>query len=344
MRSLVPSITGTLTWNASTLVDLTYLTNNYSTTASINVSLATKQDTLTNYSETTGTATTIVQTFDDATPISTHLAWGAGSYSNVSNSHQVITIPVYHTFQGLGSGTAFMTVQLKAGTCSEAVFSINDSTAWDQVYETKFSNLSSNTWTTFSWQFPIPSNGAMNFHIGYVPPGSSLTQAAGTVLLKNLHLYKTTTTVAISSQLNCSGDVICSRTVSATSYTSTSDESVKEHIKDASIEDCMEIFKNTNVKTYNRKDVPGQRIGFIAQDIAEYLPPEFANVVGMQYGGGMPLLSLSYDRLVCVLWGVCTNQEAARMNIVHSTCLALHGHIVAWKVQVVSHMCMRQQL
>ncbi len=293
----------------------------YTTTSALTALLNGKQDALAHYSETAGATTTIVQTFDDATPISTHLAWGAGAYTNVSNSHQVITIPVYHTFTGLGSGTAFMTVQLKAGTCNEAVFSINNSTAWVQVYETKFSNLSASTWTTCSWQFTIPTNSVMNFHIGYVPPGSSLTQAAGTVLLKNLHLYKTTATVAISSQLNCSGDVICSRTVSATSYTSTSDESVKEHIKDASIEDCMEIFQNTNVKTYNRKDVPGQRIGFIAQDIAEYLPPEFANVIGMQYGGDMPLLSLSYDRLVCVLWGVCKNQE--------QQILALNGRVTA---------------
>ena len=83
----------------------------------------------------------------------------------------------------------------------------------------------------------------------------------------------------------------------------------------------MEIFQNANVKTYKRKDVPGQRIGFIAQDIAEYLPPEFANVIGMQYGGDMPLLSLSYDRLVCVLWGVCKNQE--------QQILALSGSVTA---------------
>jgi hypothetical protein len=97
-----------------------------------------------------------------------------------------------------------MTVELKAGTCNEAVFSINDSTAWVQVHETKFSNLSTSVWTTFSWQFPIPSNGEMNCHIGYIPPGSSFTQASGTVLLKNLHLYKPTAPATTSSQLGCS--------------------------------------------------------------------------------------------------------------------------------------------
>ena len=43
VRSLIPSVTGALTWNGSALVDLTYLTNNFTTTTSINNSLATKQ-------------------------------------------------------------------------------------------------------------------------------------------------------------------------------------------------------------------------------------------------------------------------------------------------------------
>jgi hypothetical protein len=333
VRSLVPSVTGALTWNGSALVDLTYLSNSYATSTSMNTSLATKQNTLTNYSETTGTATTIVQTFDDATPISIHVTWGSGAYTNVQNSHQQISIPVYHHFGSLGSGTVYMTVELKAGTCNEAVFSINDSTAWVQVHENKFSNLSTSVWTTFSWQFPIPSNGKINFHIGYIPTGSSLTQAPGTVLLKNLHLYKSTASATISSQLGCSGDLICSRTITATSFASTSDEAIKENVQDASIEDCMEIFQHVDVKTYNRKDVAGQRIGFVAQDIQQYLPPEFANVLGMQYGGDMPLLSLSYDRLVCVLWAVCKSQEQ-RISALDGRLTSLEAKTTTKKTQL----------
>jgi hypothetical protein len=59
------------------------------------------------------------------------------------------------------------------------------------------------------------------------------------------------------------------------------------------------------VKTHIRTDVPGQRIGFFAQDLQRHLPPEFANLLGMQYGGDQPLLSLSYDRIACILWGAC---------------------------------------
>ena len=47
VRSLIPSVSGTVTYNGSTLVSLTYLANNFTTTSSINTSLASKQDTIT---------------------------------------------------------------------------------------------------------------------------------------------------------------------------------------------------------------------------------------------------------------------------------------------------------
>jgi hypothetical protein len=142
----------------------------------------------------------------------------------------------------------------------------------------------------------------MNLHVGVLPPGSNLTQASGTVDIKNLHLYRTATSTTISSQLNCVGNVICSGSVTATSFTSTRDEAIKVDVQNASLEDCTRTLQDVDVKTYTRTDVPGQRIGFIAQDMQRHLPPEFANIMGMQYGD-RPLLALSYDRLVCVLWG-----------------------------------------
>ena len=44
VRNLQASLTGALVWNGSTLVDLTYLSSNFSTTSSINTSLALKAD------------------------------------------------------------------------------------------------------------------------------------------------------------------------------------------------------------------------------------------------------------------------------------------------------------
>jgi hypothetical protein len=169
------------------------------------------------------------------------------------------------------------------------LFSINNGTSWTQYSEIKFAGLSSTSWTTYTWSFPIPSTGAMNFHVGVIPVGSSLTQASGIVDIKNLHLYRTATSATISSQLNCTGNIICSGSVTATSYASTSDEAIKVDVQTASLEDCTKVLRDVDVKTYTRTDVPGQRIGFIAQDMQRHLPPEFANIVGMQYGD-QPLL------------------------------------------------------
>ena len=144
----------------------------------------------------------------------------------------------------------------------------------------------------------------MNFCAGVNPPGANLTNASGTVDIKNLHLYRTAPSANISTQLHCAGEVTCGGSVTATSFTSTSDQAIKENVQNASLEDCTRVLQDVDVKTYTRTDVPGQRIGFIAQDLQQHLPPEFANIMGMQYGD-QPLLVLSYDRLVCVLWGAC---------------------------------------
>jgi hypothetical protein len=271
------------------------------------IDLSNKQDTLVNYTETVGTTTTIVQYFDDNPILSTHIAWLGGSYTNVANSHQIIPISgggLGVTFSNLGTGTCHMSIELRADTCNEAVFSINNVVGWTFSHEIKFTGLSTTSWTTYTWSFPIPSNSAINFHIGNVPPGSSLTQATGIIHMKNLRLFRTAASANISSQLSCAGDIICSRSVTATSFASTSDEAIKQNIQNASLEDCTRVLREVDVKSYTRTDIPGPRIGFIAQDLQRSLPAEFSNIMGMQYGD-QPLLALSYDRLVCVLWGAC---------------------------------------
>jgi hypothetical protein len=167
--------------------------------------------------------------------------------------------------------------------------------------------LSTINWITYAWQFTVPANNNANLHLGETTP-SALTQASGTVLIKNLRLYKTTVTSTISSQLTCQEDVICSRTIRATGFASTSDESIKENIQNASIDDCKDIFDNVDVKIYNRTDIGGNRIGFIAQNIQENLTPEFANIISTQYGD-VPLLAVDYSRMVCILWGAVKTLE-----------------------------------
>ena len=69
-------------------------------------------------------------------------------------------------------------------------------------------------------------------------------------------------------------------------------------------------FENVDVKTYVRTNTAGNRIGFIAQDIQQQLPPQFGNLISTQYGGDEPLLAVDYSRLVWVLWGVCKQLQS----------------------------------
>ena len=85
---------------------------------------------------------------------------------------------------------------------------------------------------------------------------------------------------------------------------------IKRNIQDASLDDCMAVFHSANPKTYERNDMPGSsRLGFIAQDLESNLVPEFANLLGVQYGGPEPLLTVDYSRLCCILWNVCRQLE-----------------------------------
>ena len=65
------------------------------------------------------------------------------------------------------------------------------------------------------------------------------------------------------------------------------------------------------MKQYNRTDVAGKRLGYIAQDFTTALPEEYGNIVHMSYSTGNPLLSLDYSKVSCILWGVCKNQQVA---------------------------------
>jgi hypothetical protein len=162
----------------------------------------------------------------------------------------------------------------------------------------------------------MPDTGNYNFHIGVVPPTSSFTQATGNILIKNARFYKNTTSSTLATLLNCTEDVTCQRGISATSFVSTSDVSVKTNIINASIDDCFAVFQAVEPKTYIRTDIGdgSTRCGFIAQDINNSIPNEFLNLVGHKYGGVQPLLQLDYSRLVVILWGACKRLEE-RINV-----------------------------
>ena len=107
-------------------------------------------------------------------------------------------------------------------------------------------------------------------------------------------------------------NVVCAGTV-----TQNSDRQLKEDIRDADIQSITSVFDSVNVRTYKRNDyeTTRTRIGFISQEVEAALPTEFQNIVGeytKEEEGKDPiaLKTLDYSRLVCILWGVCKNQQA----------------------------------
>ena len=127
--------------------------------------------------------------------------------------------------------------------------------------------------------------------------------------MKNWRIYQSSNTCTISAPLT-TGSINSSSVVTAVSFTSTSDRSIKENIQDANLDTIQGVFDAIEVKQYERIDVPGKRLGYIANDFKAVLPEEYGNIVQMEYSTGNPLLSLDYSKVGCLLWGVCKNQQA----------------------------------
>ena len=105
---------------------------------------------------------------------------------------------------------------------------------------------------------------------------------------------------ALANSLNC---------VVGGSLAQSSDIRYKENVQVASLDACLQIFDRIEVKTYQRNDyeIDKTRIGFIAQDWQEALPPEFQNIVSSSDENEM--LGLDYARISCVLWNVCKSLQ-----------------------------------
>jgi hypothetical protein len=79
------------------------------------------------------------------------------------------------------------------------------------------------------------------------------------------------------------------------------------------------MLSAVNMKTYKRIDSPEEnrpyRLGLIAQDVQSALPEDgkFSTLIGsFEHGeddNQEEMLSVSYDRLTCVLWTVVKNQQ-----------------------------------
>jgi hypothetical protein len=291
--------------------------------------VATKQDALAHYSETSGATSVFAEGQDTATPVSLHIAWtGPGSYNNVAGSHQELTLPALWLgyFSTAGGTKIYLSVDIRAGTLQDLVFASHVGTAWFDTIT--FQGLSSTEFRNYTWQFTVPANKTQFvMSVGIIPSNlgvdmSSTNQPAGTVQIRNLRLYTTQDEAVISAHLTCQKDVTFENSIetqhanvvgaiTASQYFSSSDRSLKSDIEDASLQSCQEVFDAVEVKTYERTDLaPGKRIGFIAQDVEQSLPAEFANLVGTRPSGLGEVLTLDYSRLVTVLWGVVKNLQA----------------------------------
>ena len=105
---------------------------------------------------------------------------------------------------------------------------------------------------------------------------------------------------------------------------SASDKRLKEDIEDVSLDDCQTLFNSIMPKSYERIDAPlsqtgKHRLGFTAQDVQSALLSDgkFVNLIdtfmhGPEDGEKEDMVSVSYDRMALVLWGVVKNQQNNR--------------------------------
>ena len=104
------------------------------------------------------------------------------------------------------------------------------------------------------------------------------------------------------------------------SLTSASDKRLKTEIEDVSLQSCLSMLSSINMKTYKRLDTPEEnrpfRLGVLAQDVSAALPSDgkFDNLIdtflhGEEDDNKQEMLSVSYDRLSCILWTVAKSQQ-----------------------------------
>ena len=155
----------------------------------------------------------------------THIAWTYTSgANNTATSHQTLTqgsttgsykICTDAISVGPANVIVLLQVYMKAGTTDRTIISINDAATWSGYQEKIVSGLSTSAFSLVTWSFTVPANRTINLHVGYVPNGSSSTQTAGTIHIRDLKMYRTAPSTTISTDLQVSGDLILTGSISA---------------------------------------------------------------------------------------------------------------------------------
>ena len=135
-------------------------------------------------------------------------------------------------------------------------------------------------------------------------------------------------------------DVISNFQFSGTAFNVVSDERKKENIEDVD-ENCSEIVKNIEVKTFNYKDDKKKKknIGYTAQDVKKKVPSKFEAVVS-DYGDYM---GLDYGKMSAILWHALQEQMEI-ISKLESRLFEAEDEIKALKVKINQRLKQNQKM
>ena len=184
--------------------------------------------------------------------------------------------------------------------------------------------LNSSTWTLCEIQI-VTSGAFQYFNFGNVAASfftnnglTAATQSRGEIYIRNVKIFKGTTSVVslgnitTSTNVDITGTLDISSTCTAQSYVTSSDESIKADIQDLDSTVAINALSSCNARTYIRTDIGEdidkvpRRVGFIAQELQTALPRHITNVCTMGQDG---LMKVDYSRLTSILWSVTKKQQ-----------------------------------
>ena len=175
--------------------------------------------------------------------------------------------------------------------------------------------LNTSTFTTVSVSVTLAAATAY-FYLGHMAATwyTGAQPVAGDVFhLQNFTILSggATSSCDLNQDFNCSGDITC------ISLAQTSDRNVKDAIENLPMGECLTLLQGVSARKFIRTDLGEdaekveRRVGMVAQEIESVMPSYWTNIV---HSGETK--SVSYDRLVCVLWNCLkdTNAQVAALT------------------------------
>jgi hypothetical protein len=186
---------------------------------------------------------------------------------------------------------------------------------------TSSDGINSSTWTTISVTHTMASTGFRVMYAYGAAGGAS--QSSGSILIRNIQVTDAGTPAIVS----LSSSLVVGGSCTALSYVTSSDERIKAQVEDINSDECQKMLDTIRPKTYVRTDLAdsSRRLGFIAQDVATNIPPEFGNLIGFTSDAeDNQLLGLDYGRLSVVLWA-CLRKSNTKIQELETRLAALES-------------------